>query len=172
MKLVILIAVTMMTGVQSPKPKMQVVTAVDLNRYKGTWYEIARLPNSFEKDLVCTSANYTLRPDGRITVVNKGRKKDKLSNEKSATGVAWIPDASAPTKLKVRFFWPFSGNYWILALDKDYKYALIGEPSCKYLWILCRERTIDDSTYNMLLETARENGYDTNPVIRVSQECN
>lgn len=149
-----------------------VVTTVDLNRYKGMWYEIARLPNFFERKLKCTSATYTLRDDGKITVLNKGNYLTEPKKSTSSKGVAWIPDKNSPAKLKVQFFWPFSGDYWIMDLDKEYRYALIGDPSCKYLWILAREKKMDESTYNMLLGKAIDNGYDVRTIIRVEQDCN
>lgn len=151
--------------------KPTVVTSVDLTRYAGTWYEIARLPNSFERNLKCITATYTLRTDGKINVLNKGHKIKDPEKINSANGLAWVPDKSAPAKLKVRFFWPFSGDYWILYLDKEYRHVLVGDPSYKYLWILSRESRMDESTYYMLTEKAKEQGYDTTPMIRVDQNC-
>lgn len=149
-----------------------VVATVDLNRYKGTWYEIARLPNSFERKLKCISATYTLRDDGKITVLNKGQYITDPHKTNTAKGVAWIPDKNSPAKLKVQFFWPFSGDYWIMYLDKEYLYVLVGDPSLKYLWILAREKKMDETTYKMLLQKAIDNGYDVKPIIRVEQDCN
>jgi apolipoprotein D and lipocalin family protein len=148
-----------------------VVKSVDLNRYTGLWYEIARLPNSFEKKLKCVTAEYTLREDGKITVLNSGHKISDPEKKSTARGVAWVPDKNVPSKLKVQFFWPFSGNYWILELDKDYKYVLVGDPSFKYLWILCREKTLDDATYKRLLDKAVSEGFDVKPIIKVEQNC-
>lgn len=147
-----------------------VVSSVDLNRYSGTWYEIARLPFYFERDLKNTTATYTLREDGRITVLNQGQNINDPGKKKSAKGVAWIPDKNVPAKLKVRFFWPFSGDYWILDLDKDYKYVLVGDPSYKYLWILSREKKMEESTYIRLLKKAIDNGYDVKQIIKVEQD--
>lgn len=159
---------TSLNAQKSPK----VVNAVDLNRYKGLWYEIARLPNFFERKLKCTSATYILRDDGKITVINKGHYISDPAKSTSSKGVAWIPDKNSPAKLKVQFFWPFTGDYWIMELDKEYRWVLVGDPSTKYLWILAREKKLDDSTYNMLLQKAIENGYDVKPIIRVEQDCN
>jgi apolipoprotein D and lipocalin family protein len=172
MRKLILILTVMLSSNGRAQTGPEVVSAVDLNLYKGTWYEIARLPNSFEKNLKCTTANYTLRSDGRITVLNSGVKINGPSKPKTAKGVAWIPDPKSPSKLNVRFFWPFSGDYWIMALDKDYTYALIGEPARKYLWILCRNRVMDDKVYSTLLDTAVKNGYDVSTIIKVAQDCN
>jgi apolipoprotein D and lipocalin family protein len=151
--------------------KPSVVSTVDLNRYKGLWYEIARLPNRFERKLKCASATYSLRDDGKITVINKGNYISNPEKSNSAKGLAWIPDKKSPAKLKVQFFWPFSGDYWIMHLDKDYRYVLVGEPSFKYLWILAREKKMDEKTYQMLLKIAVENGYDVKTIIRVEQDC-
>ena len=154
-----------------PQKVPSVVSTVDLKRYKGLWYEIARLPNYFERKLKCTSATYSLREDGRITVVNKGNYLTDPGKSSSVKGVAWIPDKNSPAKLKVQFFWPFSGNYWIMYLDKEYQYVLVGDPSFKYLWILAREKKMAEETYNMLLGKAVENGYDVKSIIRVEQDC-
>ncbi len=151
--------------------RLSVVPQVDLKKYSGTWYEIARLPAFFEKNLKCVTATYTLRSDGKITVLNMGHKIDDPSKVSSSTGVAWIPDSKFPAKLKVQFFWPFSGNYWILELDKDYKYVLVGDPSFRYLWILAREKSIDPALFTMLLEHAVKAGFDVSPIIKVDQDC-
>jgi lipocalin len=151
--------------------KPSVVKSVDLDKYKGLWYEIARLPNRFEKKLKCVTATYTLRDDGRITVLNKGHDLKDPALVSSSEGVAWVPDKNSPAKLKVRFFWPFTGDYWIMELDKNYKYVLIGEPKLRYLWILSRENKLDEKTYNMLLSKAISNGYDVKPIIKIDQDC-
>lgn len=172
MKKTVLTLITIMIfGTAQSQKSPSVVTSVDLNRYKGMWYEIARLPNFFERKLKCTSALYTLRDDGRITVVNKGYYISDPKKSTSSKGIAWIPDKNSPAKLKVQFFWPFSGNYWIMDLDKEYKYVLVGDPSVKYLWILAREKKMDEATYKMLLQKAIDNGYDVRTIIRVEQDC-
>jgi apolipoprotein D and lipocalin family protein len=166
----ILFIIMIFSSAQSQKSP-SVVPTVDLNRYKGVWYEIARLPNYFERKLKCTSATYTLRDDGRITVLNKGYFITDPHKSTSSQGIAWVPDIKSPAKLKVQFFWPFSGNYWIMELDKDYRYVLVGDPSRKYLWILAREKKMEESTYKMLLQKAIDNGYDVKSIIRVEQDC-
>ncbi len=168
----IILLVAMIFNSANAQTKPSVVSSVDLNRYKGLWYEIARLPNYFERKLKCTSAEYTLRDDGKITVINRGNYISDPQKTNSAKGVAWIPDKNSPAKLKVQFFWPFSGNYWIMDLDKDYRWVLVGEPSFKYLWILAREKKMDEQTYQMLLKKVVDNGYDIKDIIRVEQDCN
>lgn len=145
---------------------LEVVDKLEINRYLGTWYEIARLPNSFEKNLDRVTANYTLKENGDIRVINKGYIIGS-SEFKEAEGTAWIPDVNEPAKLKVRFFWPFTGKYWVIELDKEYKYAMVGDPSRDYLWILAREKTLSDSVYNNLLKIAEQNGFDVKSIIKV-----
>jgi apolipoprotein D and lipocalin family protein len=173
MKGILLILLTMIFfSSDQAQDKPSVVNSVDLKKYAGTWYEIARLPNSFERKLKCITANYTLREDGKITVINKGHYLSDPSKINSARGVAWVPDKNYPAKLKVQFFWPFTGNYWIIYLEKDYRYVLVGDPSFKYLWILSREKKMEDAIYQMLLKTAVDNGFDIQPLIRVEHDCN
>lgn len=149
---------------------LKTVEKVDINKYMGTWYEIARYDHSFEKGLKCVSANYTLRDDGRVTVLNKGVKEN--SNEiKSAKGIAKIPDTNFPGILKVSFFRPFWGNYYIIELDESYKWVLVGEPSRNYLWVLSREKTMSEETYSELLKIAAENGFDISRLMKVKQDC-
>jgi apolipoprotein D and lipocalin family protein len=171
MKNFLIIAGLLISVSMFSQEKPSVVSSVDLKKYSGTWYEIARLPNTFERKLKCITATYILRSDGKITVLNKGYYISEPTKENKATGVAWVPDVKNPAKLKVQFFWPFSGNYWILDLDKDYKYVLVGDPSFDYLWILCREKKMDEATYRMLLKKATDNGFDIKPLIKVDQDC-
>lgn len=152
-------------GKQAP---MQVVPSVDLTRYAGKWYEIARLPNRFQRDCASdTSATYTLRPDGKITVLNQCRQTD--GRMKSARGTARLAGGKEPnSKLRVTFFWPFYGNYWIIDLEPDYRWAVVGEPDRKYFWILSREPQLDEALYNQIVERARNQGYDLSPLLRTS----
>jgi apolipoprotein D and lipocalin family protein len=169
-QLLILLAFMIFGSVYSQKTP-SVVTTVDLERYAGMWYEIGRLPNFFERKLKCISATYTLRDDGKITVINAGNYLTDPKKSSSVKGVAWIPDKNSPAKLKVQFFWPFAGDYWIMYLDNDYRYVLVGDPSFKYLWILAREKQMDETTYNMLLNKAIDNGYDVKAFIKVEHNC-
>lgn len=151
---------------------LKTVSEVDLNRYTGKWYEIARLPNSFEKGLVCCTAEYSIRPDGKISVTNRGVKETDPAKTSSITGKAWVPDATEPGRLKVQFFWPFAAGYYIFHLDQEnYQYALVGTPSRKYLWVLARTHEIEDSLYNVLVEIAKRNEFDVEILIKVRQDC-
>jgi apolipoprotein D and lipocalin family protein len=160
------------TSCSSQMKTLKTVPEVDLNRYTGKWYEIARLPNSFEKGLVCCTAEYGLRADGKISVTNSGVKEDS-DKVSSVTGKAWVPDPAEPGRLKVQFFWPFAGGYYIFHLDQEnYQYALVGTPSRKYLWILAREPKIDDSLYLELMGIAVKNGFTVEELLKVRQDCN
>jgi apolipoprotein D and lipocalin family protein len=167
----LLLANMALTTAQSQKLP-SVIPSVDLLRYQGTWYEIARLPNYFERKLKCISATYTLRDDGKLTVLNKGYYITPPHKPSSSEGIAWVTDKNSTAKLKVQFFWPFSGDYWIMYLDKDYRYVLVGDPDLKYLWILCREIRLDETIFKMLLQIAIDNGYDVTSIIRVEHDCN
>ena len=147
------------------------VGELDVNQYAGTWYEIARLPNNFEKNLKCVTATYTIQDNGKINVLNKGYSTSK-NKFKDANGTAWVPDNQFPGRLKVRFFWPFAGDYYVIRLGADYDYALVGDPSREYLWILAREREISDDLFQSLLDAAAAQGFDTTKVMRVDQDCN
>jgi len=145
------------------------VASVDLERYAGLWYEIARYPNSFQKDCEGVTAEYTSRPDGKITVLNTCR----IGNERSSQGVARIVEGANGAKLKVKFApeWvPFaSGDYWILDLANDYSHALVGDPSGKYLWILSRTPQMPDATYAAITARAEQLGYQAAPLKRTRQ---
>lgn len=149
------------------KRDLEVVPSVDLSKYVGRWYEIARLPNSFQKKCAdSVTANYSLRPDGKIEVVNRCRKAS--GEYTTAKGKAKIVDKKTNAKLKVTFFWPFYGNYWILDLGPNYEYAVVGEPGRKYLWILSRSPAMDETLYQQLLKKMAARGFKTENMIRTT----
>ncbi|MEO7506467.1 MAG: lipocalin family protein [Pyrinomonadaceae bacterium] len=144
---------------------LEVVDSVDLSRYVGLWYEIARLPNRFEKKCAdSVTAEYVMRTDGKIDVINRCRKAN--GEFTTAKGKAKITDKKTNAKLKVTFFWPFYGNYWILDLGSNYEYAVVGDPSRKYLWILSRTPQLNETLYQQLLTKMAERGFDTTKVIK------
>ncbi len=148
------------------------VKKLDPNRYLGTWYEIARFPHSFEKGLVGVTATYSMRPDGKIKVLNQGRKGSLDGKLSIAEGKAKILDPTKPANLKVSFFWIFYAEYNVLELDENYQYVLIGSSSDKYLWILSRSPQMEEATYQRLVENARQRGYDVSKLIKVQQVKN
>lgn len=170
MKYTAIIMITFLFGCKSQLP-LKTVDKVDLEKYTGTWYEIARLPNSFEKGLKCTTANYSLNKDGSIKVVNKGHKIKDPSATKQSIGKAIVPDKTEPGKLKVSFQWPFYGKYWIIYLDNAYENVLVGTPSRKYFWILSREPQMDEATLKYLVDKAKEKHFDVSQLIYVEQDC-
>ena len=146
-------------------PPLQTVDRVDLARYLGRWHEIARYPNSFQKGCLGSSALYSLRTDGDIQVVNSCR--DEKSGElRQARGRAWVVDPPGNARLKVTFFWPFRGDYWIIDLGRDYEYALVGTPDRKYLWLLSRTERMSDELFDTIMQRAEKQGFDRKKVVR------
>jgi len=146
---------------------LKTVNTVDIEKYLGKWYEIAAFPQSFEKGCTFTTAEYSLKDDGKIEVKNSCIKDGQ---PKVAIGEASVDDKRTNSKLDVSFFWPFSGKYWIIALAPDYSYAVIGHPNRKYLWILNRKPKMDAMTYNHLVLLAAGKGFDIRKLVKTVQE--
>lgn len=169
-RLATLSLVAVFLGCQSPPSTLTAVERVDLDRYLGLWYEIASFPQTFQRGCVATQAHYSRREDGRIRVENQCRDESLDGELRSAEGVAWTADDDAShAKLRVQFFWPFWGHYWIIELDSDYHWAVIGHPERKYLWILSRTPTMDESVYEKVLRRIRAKDYDLTPLQRTLQ---
>ena len=149
---------------------LETVPRVDLDRYLGTWYEIARYPHRFQAGCVASTARYARTSDGRIRVENECREAAVDGPVRRVTGVARVArDAPSNAKLEVEFFWPFRGAYWIIELDPDYRYAVVGHPSRAYLWILSRRPTMDETLYQDLLGRVAAHGYDLSRIERTAQ---
>lgn len=144
---------------------LEVASYVDVKRYTGQWYEIARLPNSFQKGCYATTARYTLQPDGTIAVLNSCNKGSVQGKLKQAEGKAFVADTSTNAKLKVQFFWPFKGDYWILDVGEEYEYAVVGEPSRENMWILSRQPDLDKNIVDRIISKANRQGFDTSQLI-------
>ncbi len=144
---------------------LEVVPHVDLQKYLGKWYEIAHLPFKFEDDCSDITATYTLLKDGNVGVLNECRKNGKV---KASRGKAKVVDKNTGAKLKVTFFWPFYGDYWIIKLGADYDYAVVGTPNHKYLWILSRTPQMDKKLYAQLIESAKSKGFDTEKIVKTN----
>jgi apolipoprotein D and lipocalin family protein len=146
------------------------VKPVDLHRYLGLWYEIARYDASFERGCEAATAEYTLRPDGLIRVLNKCRDGSPSGRLRSSEGKAKIVPGSGNARLKVSFFGSFFyGEYWVLDHSDDYEWSIVGEPRGRYLWILHRNATPAAETTRMLFERAAQLGYDTT-LLRPTQQ--
>ncbi|MEO8590389.1 MAG: lipocalin family protein [Flavobacteriales bacterium] len=137
------------------------VPIVHLDRYAGTWYEIASYPQRFQKGCHCTTATYTPNDKGYMIVENRCNRDSVNGPLSSIKGKVFAVEGSGNAKLKVQFFWPFKGKYWIIDLANDYSYAVVGHPNRKYLWILSRSPRIPREVYVDILSRIEANGYDT-----------
>jgi apolipoprotein D and lipocalin family protein len=156
---------------KEPSSPLQTVSHVDLTRYMGMWYEIARYPNSFQKGCVGSRATYALRDDGKVSVLNECYDGSFSGKLRSAKGKAWVVDKETNSTLKVSFFWFFAGDYWIIDIADDYSYVVVGHPKRKYLWILSRNKEMDKETYQGILRRLVEiHHYDTSKLIKTIQK--
>lgn len=160
----LLVSILLSFGCSSVPPKaspeLQVVPYVDMERYLGKWYEIALYPNWFEEGCFRSTAFYEKLENGQIKVINQCRMNGPDGELNEAVGIATIADTKTNAKLKVQFFWPFEGDYWIIGLDENYQYALVSEPDRQYLWILSRSPHMNPQTLEMLRVKIREKGFD------------
>jgi apolipoprotein D and lipocalin family protein len=140
-----------------PAP-VETVGTIDLGRYAGKWYEIASFPMFFQRQCIGdTTAEYTLRPDGEIAVRNRCRTGSGFDE---ANGTAWAEAGTVNSRLKVSFFWPFRSDYWVVGLDPDYLWAVVGNPNRKYLWVLSRTPQLPKEQLDRALQAAARQGYD------------
>lgn len=146
--------------------ELTTVSFVDLSRYMGRWYEIARLPQSFQKDCTAVTADYRLLDNGRVEVINKCRKKTIDGREVTAKGKARVVDKATNSKLEVSFFWPFWGDYWIFELGQNYEYAVVGSPDKGSLWVLSRTSKMDEQLLQDLLDKKQRQGFDVSRMIK------
>jgi apolipoprotein D and lipocalin family protein len=139
---------------------LETVKSVDMNKYSGRWYEIASYPQRFQKGCHCTTATYTPRDKGYVVVENRCNKDSINGPESYIKGKAFVDKNSGNAKLKVQFFWPFRGKYWIIDLADDYSYAVVGHPNRKYLWILSRTPQPDKHILSGILDRMEKKGFD------------
>lgn len=164
--IVVLLMLTACTGLPEG---VQPVKPFEVERYLGKWYEIARLDHSFERGLSSVTADYTLRPEGGIRVINRGYSSAEQKWEQ-AEGKAFFVKDSDTGYLKVSFFGPFYGSYVIFELDQDYQYAFVSGPNRDYLWLLSRQPVISESLQQHFIDRARQNGFDVDKLIFVDQQ--
>lgn len=148
-------------------PDNSTTPTLDIQRFMGRWYEIARYEHRFERGMTHVSATYTLSGNGKIEVLNEGLKEGK---HKQIKGRAKQPNPQDPGKLKVSFFLWFYSDYYVLYIDPEYRYLLVGSSSDKYLWIMSREKSLAKETLDQLLDKLRVRGYDTDKLLFVAQD--
>ena len=172
--LIAFVFTTTMAGEKEKSDTPTTVESVDLNRYTGLWYEIARLPNRFQKKCVRdVTANYRLLPDGKIEVVNRCLQSGGEADE--ITGIAKVVDTVSNSRLKVSFFRPlgislFWGDYWIIGLGVNYEYAVIGTPDRKYGWILARQSSLEQKQLDEIFNLLRQQGYQPEGFVMTQQQ--
>lgn len=167
----VLMVSSMMGCSPNRKPKIDKTTVaeLDLNRYMGEWFEIARYDHRFERGLVGCRAFYTMMDNGMVQVINTGYEDDFDGDFHESIGKARRPDPNQPGKLEVAFFWNFYADYWVLELAPDYSYSVVGSKRDNYLWILSRSPMMDPSTLDGILFRLELRGYDTDKLVWVDQ---
>lgn len=158
-----------MIATNSISQTLQTVHYVDLNKYAGKWYEIASLPQRFQKGCNGTTAEYTLTDKGYVIVENRCNKGSLSGKQSYIKGKAFVVENSGNAKLDVQFFWPFKGKYWIIDLAEDYSYAVVGHPNRKYLWILSRTPNMAENTYQIINSRIKDQGFDVSKIQRTQQ---
>jgi apolipoprotein D and lipocalin family protein len=170
MKNLLMLSLILLTGCVGIPDNIKPVSNFNLERYLGKWYEIARLDHSFERGLSRVTANYSMREDGGVKVINRGYSAEKNS-WKEAEGKAFFVEKNNLGYLKVSFFGPFYGSYIVFELDhENYQYSIVSGPDKSYLWILSRTPKINKNTKSILVNKAKELGFDTSKLIYVEHE--
>ena len=148
---------------------LETVSAVDLQKYSGKWFEIASFPQRFQKGCNCTTAEYTLTSKNYLIVENRCKKDSLNGKALYIKGKVFSEKNTGNAKLKVQFFWPFKGKYWIIDLAADYSYAVVGHPNRNYLWILSRTASMDNVVYQEIVSRIEANGYDVSKILKTKQ---
>lgn len=154
----------------APAPPGVAVERVNLVLYQGLWHEIASSQPWFQEGCVCTQARYTLHGP-EMVIKNSCRRHQPQGREMARTAVATPVPGTGDAQLSVSFHWPFRGGYWVIGLDPDYQWALVGSPDRQNLWVLARQRTMDPGLLVHVLEIAKQKGFDTSRVRMTEQEC-
>ena len=166
----LLLSLAMVSCSTMPKQApLKTVPQVDLNRYMGNWYVIANIPYSLEKGKVASYDTYGSLPDGRMSNVFTFRKGSFEAPEQSWHGVAWVVNKETNAEWKVRFLWPFTTTYLVLELDPAYRWAVVGTPNRKLLWVLARDRSLNDQTYADIMKRLTGQGYEISKIKKVPQ---
>jgi apolipoprotein D and lipocalin family protein len=152
-------------------PKLRTVPFVDINKYAGRWYEVASFPQRFQRGCHCTTADYSVAPEGHIVVENRCHRDSVAGKQSYIKGKAFVVPNSGNAKLKVQFFFPFRAKYWIIDLATDYSYAVVSHPNRQYLWILSRTPTLPDTVYQGILSRLVAQHIDTSRLRTTVQQC-
>jgi apolipoprotein D and lipocalin family protein len=160
MKTIILNCLFIMFSTNAMSQPLETVPYVDLERYSGLWYEIASYPQRFQRGCHKTTAEYSISERGHVVVVNRCNKDSIDGRQSSIRGKAFVQKNSGNAKLRVQFFWPFRGDYWIIDLADDYSYAVVSHPNRNYLWILSRTTVMDEKIYSGILGRLKDQGFD------------
>lgn len=169
-RLSLLMMISIFTSCGTRKSDVKTVENVDLARYAGRWYEISSFPQSFQKGCHGTTAEYTLHPKGYVIVENRCNKGSLTGKESYIKGKAFVVKNSGNAKLKVQFFWPFKGDYWIIDLADDYSYAVVGSPDKKYLWVLSRTPEMEENVYKKIISGIEKKGFDIQKLKKTIQK--
>ncbi|MDE1328559.1 lipocalin family protein [Vibrio aestuarianus] len=169
-KILLMISTLVLSGCLGMPDSVKPVANFELDNYLGKWYEIARLDHSFERGLTQVTAEYTLRRDGGVLVLNRGFSQ--ANNEwQEAEGKAYFVNSDSEGYLKVSFFGPFYGSYVVFELDeKDYQYAFISGPNTDYLWLLARTPSVEPEVIEKFIDMSQERGFDTSSIIFVEHK--
>jgi apolipoprotein D and lipocalin family protein len=159
-KRIVVLMLTFLMATMANAQTLATVPQVDLSQYAGKWFEIASFPQRFQKRCHCTTAEYTPTDKGYVIVENRCNKDSTNGKQSYIKGKAFIVENTGNAKLKVQFFWPFKGDYWIIDLADDYNYAVVSNPSKKSLWILSRTPKMEFSVYQQILTRLKEKGFD------------
>ena len=160
------IIISMLFPILSQGQTLETVQYVDLKKYSGRWYEIASFPQRFQKGCHCTTAEYTLSEKGYMIVENRCNRDSINGKQSYIKGKAFVDKNSGNAKLKVQFFWPFKGKYWIIDLADDYSYAVVSHPNKKYLWILSRTPRMSEEVYKGILSRLQNKGFDLSRLVQ------
>jgi len=168
---IIIITAMGLFGKSAGAQELKTVANVDLAKYIGKWFEIAAFPQRFERGCNCTTAEYEMTNKNYVRVTNTCLKGADFKTVSRAIGKAFVVKGSNNAKLKVQFFWPFRGDYWIIELADDYSYVVVGDPTRKYLWILARQSRMDQKLYDEIVQRTKEKGFDVSKLKLANQTC-
>ena len=149
---------------------VRAVARIELDRYMGEWYEIARYPNSFQDGIVGVHIIYTLRDDGKIDVHNTGHRKTLEGPKTDSHATAWVVDEASHAKWYVQFIWPFRADYWVIACADDYSWAVVGQPSREYLWVISRTPVLQRDVFADILQRIARHGYNPRKLALTPQD--